>query len=133
VETIPHHQGPALLSPAPVATPAARRRWRRMLPAGAIMVLVGLLAAEMLLRGQRPVGLAETIPAAKPTATSVQVVMPKRSAASSELLLPGNVQAVQEAALFARTNGYVHRRLVDIGDRVTAGQLLAEIESPEVD
>ena len=104
-----------------------------MLLAGAIMVLVGLLAAEMLPRGQRPVGLAETIPAAKPTATSVQVVMPRRSAASSELLLPGNVQAVQEAALFARTNGYVHRRLVDIGDRVTAGQLLAEIESPEVD
>ena len=104
-----------------------------MLLAGAVIALVGLLAAEMLPRGQRPVELAETIPPAKPTVTAVQIVTPKRSAASSELLLPGNVQAVQEAAIFARTNGYVHRRLVDIGDRVTAGQLLAEIESPEVD
>jgi RND family efflux transporter MFP subunit len=98
-----------------------------------VVVLAGLLALEMLPYGQRPVGLAETTPPEKPSITSVQVVTPKRSAAASELLLPGSVQAVQEAAIFARTNGYVHRRLVDIGDRVTAGQLLAEIESPEVD
>jgi len=95
--------------------------WRRVIDIDLTGVFLGCkrAVAEMLPRGQRPVGLAETIPAAKPTATSVQVVMPRRSAASSELLLPGNVQAVQEAALFARTNGYVHRRLVDIGDRVS--------------
>jgi multidrug efflux system membrane fusion protein len=129
-----HHQEPDLPSPAPMAKPAVRRRgWGYMLTLGVVVVLAGLLALEMLPHGQRPVGLAETAPAEKPPLTSVQVVTPKRSAASSELLLPGNVQAIQEAAIFARTNGYVHRRLVDIGDRVTAGQLLAEIESPEVD
>src|SRR5712691_7950984 len=114
--------------------PTVRRRgWGYMLTIGVVVVLAGLLAVEMLPHGQRPVGLAETTPPEKPPLTSVQVVTPKRSAASSELLLPGNVQAIQEAAIFARTNGYVHRRLVDIGDRVTAWQLLAEIESPEVD
>lgn len=57
----------------------------------------------------------------------------KRSAASSEVQLPGNVQPVQEALMYARTSGYVRRRLVDIGDRVNAGQLPAEIEAPEAD
>ncbi len=134
MHTTPHHQENDRSSLTPVATPAARRRgWGHLLPGGVVVGLIGLLALEMLPRGQRPMELAEITPAVKPTVTAVQVVTPKRSAASSEVLLPGNIQAVQEAAIFARTNGYVHRRLVDIGDRVTAGQLLAEIESPEVD
>ena len=116
------------------AKPAPHRRGRwRLLTIGAVVVLIGLLTLEMLPRGQRQVELAETTPPAQSAALSVQVVTPKRSAASSELVLPGNVQAVQEASIFARTNGYVQRRLVDIGDQVSAGQLLAEIEAPEVD
>ncbi|MCC7549240.1 MAG: efflux RND transporter periplasmic adaptor subunit [Burkholderiales bacterium] len=50
-----------------------------------------------------------------------------------ELSLPANVRAFQEAMLYARTNGYLKRWLVDIGDGVRAGQLLAEIEVPEAD
>jgi len=45
----------------------------------------------------------------------------------------GHDQAFQDTTIFARTNGYISRRLVDIGDRVRAGQLLAEIASPEID
>lgn len=52
---------------------------------------------------------------------------------SEELVLPGNVQAYMDAPIYARTNGYLKRWLVDIGGRVTAGQLLAEIDTPEVD
>ena len=129
-----HHQEPDLASPAPMGKPIGRRRgWGSLLTIGVVVVLAGLLALEMLPHGQRPVGLAETAPPEKPPVPAVQVIAPKRSAAASALLLPGSVQAIQEAAIFARTNGYVHRRLVDIGDRVTAGQLLAEIASPEVD
>ncbi len=51
----------------------------------------------------------------------------------SELVLPGGIAAVVEAPIYARTDGYVRKRLVDIGDRVRKGQLLAEIDSPEVD
>ena len=63
----------------------------------------------------------------------VEVIQVQPSSAKSELLLPGNIQAVTEAPLLARSDGYVKRRLVDIGDRVKTGQVLAEIEAPEVD
>jgi len=55
----------------------------------------------------------------------VSVVAAIRASAVGDLVLPGNIQAVTEAPILARADGYVKRRLVDIGDRVTAGQLLA--------
>lgn len=63
----------------------------------------------------------------------VTVVMAKKAAAVGDLVLPGNIQPVTEAPILARAEGYVQRRYVDIGDRVTAGQLLAEIEAPDLD
>ncbi len=63
----------------------------------------------------------------------VEVIQVGRSSSNSELLLPGNIQAVTEAPLLARADGYIKRRLVDIGDRVQTGQILAEIEAPELD
>ena len=47
--------------------------------------------------------------------------------------LPGNIQAITEAPILARADGYIKRRMVDIGDRVQAGQPVAEIEAPELD
>jgi RND family efflux transporter MFP subunit len=55
------------------------------------------------------------------------------SSAKSELRLPGNIQAATEAPILARADGYIRTRMVDIGDRVRAGQPLAEIEAPELD
>jgi RND family efflux transporter MFP subunit len=49
------------------------------------------------------------------------------------VVLPGNIQAIEETPIYARANGYLRRRLVDIGDQVRGGQLLAEIETPELD
>lgn len=57
----------------------------------------------------------------------------RRSADVSPLQLPGNITPVTEVYVYARASGYVSRRLVDIGDRVREGQLLAEIEAPELD
>ena len=65
-----------------------------------------------------------------PTVTVVPVIL---SPATVNLVLPGNIQAVAEAPVLSRASGYVKKRTVDIGDRVTAGQLLAEIEAPELD
>jgi len=56
-----------------------------------------------------------------------------RSSRMSELQLPGNIEAVTEAPILARADGYIKRRMVDIGDRVQAGQPVAEIEAPELD
>jgi len=63
----------------------------------------------------------------------VNVVYPKMDAPTDEIVLPGNTQAFTDAPIFARTNGYVKNWHVDIGTRVKKGQLLAEIETPEVD
>jgi RND family efflux transporter MFP subunit len=63
----------------------------------------------------------------------VDVIEVGRSSARSELELPGSIQAVTEAPILARADGYVKTRMVDIGDRVRSGQPLAEIEAPELD
>ncbi|MDB5690474.1 MAG: efflux transporter periplasmic adaptor subunit [Sphingomonas bacterium] len=74
----------------------------------------------------------ETV-AAENALPSVNVIRAKRSSEGAGLVLPGNIQALNSAALFARTNGYVRRWLVDIGDRVSAGQTMAIIDAPEVE
>jgi RND family efflux transporter MFP subunit len=63
----------------------------------------------------------------------VVTVAPTRSASGEELVLPGTVQAYTEAPIYARTNGYLKSWTVDIGSTVRKGQLLAEIDTPEVD
>jgi RND family efflux transporter MFP subunit len=63
----------------------------------------------------------------------VSVMTARRAEGRGNLVLPGNIQAVTEAPILARAEGFVKTRLVDIGDRVTAGQLLAEIEAPDMD
>lgn len=73
---------------------------------------------------------AETIQEAVPV---VIVQKPALSPPSEELVLPGNVQAFVEAPIFARTSGYLRTWYTDIGDPVKKGQLMAEIETPEVD
>jgi len=63
----------------------------------------------------------------------VRVVQLTRAPRASEMELPGNIQAITEAPILARANGYIKRRMADIGDRVAAGQPLVEIEAPELD
>ena len=64
---------------------------------------------------------------------SVNVVYPKGGAEAEEIELPGNTQAFTDTPIYARTNGYVKHWYVDIGARVKQGQLLAVIETPELD
>ena len=64
---------------------------------------------------------------------TVTTVMAQRSAAGEELVLPGSVQAYIEAPIYARTSGYLKSWYTDIGTSVAKGQLLGEIETPEVD
>ncbi|MDI3260001.1 MAG: efflux RND transporter periplasmic adaptor subunit [Sinobacteraceae bacterium] len=64
---------------------------------------------------------------------TVAVTHASPPAQNEALILPGNVQAWYDAPIYARTSGYLKRWYVDIGTRVKAGQLLAEIDTPEVD
>src|SRR3954469_6229170 len=63
----------------------------------------------------------------------VSVTHPKFQKSSQELVLPGNIQAFTDAPIYARTSGYLRKWYFDIGTHVKAGQLLADIESPEID
>jgi multidrug efflux pump subunit AcrA (membrane-fusion protein) len=62
----------------------------------------------------------------------VNVERVERESARSSLVLPGNIQAVTEAPVLARSSGYIRKRYVDIGDHVKPGQVLVEIEAPEL-
>lgn len=64
---------------------------------------------------------------------TVSVVHPKMAAAAQQLDLPGNTQPLIDSPVYARTSGYLTKWYADIGTRVHAGQVLADIETPEVD
>jgi RND family efflux transporter MFP subunit len=64
---------------------------------------------------------------------AVNVIHPKRGSPQQEIVLPGNIQAFIDAPIYARTNGYLQSWYFDIGARVRKGQLLAIIDTPEVD
>jgi RND family efflux transporter MFP subunit len=102
-------------------------------------VFIALVAAcGLLWLGYRPwkerqQALASTAKEDSDRALPVTAALAKRSPGSLDLSLPGSVAAITESSIYARAEGYVKARLVDIGDRVKAGQLLVEIDTPELD
>lgn len=119
---------PVTLSTKP-QEPRPKRHWLValvVLAAAAILFISGVLPRVRARNNVRK----ETEQLAIPT---VSVVQPKRSAPLQEVVLPANVQPYISSPIFARTNGYLKRWYADIGARVKKGQLLAEIETPEVD
>lgn len=117
-------------SPQYETEPVKRSAVKRIVVIGAI-VLVVLAVWGILSRRHSDHELRQwTSEQAEPT---VDVAHPSATAATNALVLPGNVQAYNAAAVNARTNGYVRRWYVDIGARVKTGQLLATIDAPEVE
>lgn len=97
----------------------------------AAVVMLSLVGWRVVSRVQAQTALREdTKAAALPT---VLTTSPSKGQAAEDLVLPGTVQAWSDAPIYARTSGYLKRRLVDIGDAVKAGQVLAEIDAPEVE
>src|ERR1017187_5358588 len=84
-------------------------------------------------RQQREMALAQESKAGGEALPVVNVALVERSLAKGNLVLAGNIEAVTEAPVLARSSGYILKRYVDIGDRVKEGQVLAEIEAPELD
>jgi multidrug efflux pump subunit AcrA (membrane-fusion protein) len=99
----------------------------------AVLLLTGLFMLGYWPRMNQARRLAADSQPKRQALPTVTFILIKETPAETVLELPGNVQAFAETALFARADGYVKQRLVDIGDRVKNGQLLAEIESPELD
>ncbi|MGH9691677.1 MAG: efflux RND transporter periplasmic adaptor subunit [Candidatus Acidiferrales bacterium] len=96
-----------------------------------LLIVGGIVVAGILPREKAKADLrTETYKLAIPT---VSVMHPKLGALETEIVLPGNIQAFIDSPIYARTNGYLKKWYADIGTHVRAGQLLAEIETPEVD
>ena len=97
-----------------------------------VAILVGFLAAGTFPRLSHEQELNAAASEAAKAPPAVSVVVARNAPPDRERLLPGNGLALFETDIYARTNGYLKRRLVDIGDRVEADSLLAEIDTPEV-
>jgi len=115
----------------PVATTAPRSAVKLSHVTGVIaaLVVIGLAAGFIPRWRQRSALRAETLELAIPT---VNVTSPTPGQAGPGLVLPGEVKPLVEATIYARASGYVKRWLVDIGAPVEEGQLLAEIDTPEL-
>ncbi len=128
-DTMPNHAAP------PLADPDARGQG----PDGATLKRWGIIAALCAL-AIAAIGIVSRIhshdllrdTAAQAAIPVVTVVSPSRPE-NNPLVLPANIQAYNSAAIFARTNGYVRRWLVDIGQQVKAGQVLATLDAPDLD
>ena len=119
-------------SPALSVVKGVRRSKRGWLIAGALLVVFGGIVVYGIL-SRHLKGNTVRAETAQMAAPSVSVVSPQRSAPSQEIVLPGNVQPFISSPIYARTNGYVKSWHADIGAHVRKGQLLAVIETPEVD
>ena len=118
------------LAGQPKAGSLQRNRTALVVLGAVALVLIALFGVGLLPRLHSSRAIADV---ASDNRLTVITVPAARGKASTELLLPGTMLPQQEAPIYARTNGYVKRWLVDIGTHVKAGQLLAEIETPEVD
>ena len=106
-----------------------RKRWLGL--AIASLVVAALLISGIWSRVRARATLdAETARVALP---AVSVVSPKQTAAAEEIILPGNVQPFITSPIYSRTNGYLKKWYFDIGAHVKQGQLLAVVDTPEVD
>ena len=108
------------------------RRTRRgvVIAAGVLGVLLVLVSVERLLHARSVANAGESAYSAPPP---VDVVTAQPASIGQDLVLPGQTAAWYETTLYARVNGYVAKWMVDIGDHVGKGQVLATIETPEVD
>jgi RND family efflux transporter MFP subunit len=96
----------------------------------AIILIAGAAVGFVMRLGERRALAKETEALAVP---SVIVIQPKPEGQQQELVLPSTLQAFTESPIYARTNGYLARWSKDIGSRVRKGELLADIETPEID
>src|SRR5580700_2369632 len=107
------------------------QNWRWLIVALVGIALIWVLASGIRSRVKAAAAL-ETV-TAQMAVPSVSVVAPKRTAPAQEIILPGNIQPFITSPIYARTDGYLKKWYFDIGGHVRAGDLLAIIQTPEVD
>jgi RND family efflux transporter MFP subunit len=133
-ETIQGHQAEVAIQVGKVGPGNPSRTRRAIVVGGAILLSAGfafLIYSGIQSRIDAEKGLEERVTLS--SAAAVNVVHPIRGSDDQAIELPGNTQAFTEAPIYARTSGYLKQWYFDIGAHVKRGQLLAEIETPELD
>jgi RND family efflux transporter MFP subunit len=115
----------------PEVSTSPRRKTLRI--ALAVLVVALLLAIGIVPRVLRRREAREIVHFSTVLIPEVIVIHPQPAPAQTSLTLPGNLEPMYSASVFARTNGYIETRFVDIGSHVKTGQMLAIISTPEVD
>ena len=130
-----HQTSEAVAAEHGVHPPPAAISKRRLIVIAVVSVL--LLGAAFLVgylpRREARAALVESTSVAQKAVPRVEVVSPKVGASQRSMLLPGSVQPLQETTIYARASGFVRRWDADIGDKVKAGQVLATIDTPDLD
>jgi RND family efflux transporter MFP subunit len=108
-----------------------RLNWRWLIAALLGLVVIWVLASGIRSRVRAATTLERVT--AQMAVPSVAVVVPKHTAPAQEIILPGNIQPFITSPIYARTDGYLKKWYFDIGAHVKAGDLLAVIQTPEVD
>jgi RND family efflux transporter MFP subunit len=129
-DVVEPEQHAAEITPPPKLPAAPPRKALLMIAAVLLVLVVGAVIAMLMRRHDSDVLAKETERESVPT---VAVIHPTSEKPDEELVLPGSLQAFEESPIYARTNGYLLRWYKDIGSRVTKGDLLADIDTPEVD
>jgi len=130
---LPQTEDRRIASPTvPTSMEMAQHSYKRWLGVGIAVIAVAALLISGIWSRVRARAALDT-ETAKSALTAVSVVSPKATTPTDEIILPGNVQPYITSPIYARTNGYLKKWYFDIGAHVKQGQLLAVIETPEVD
>jgi RND family efflux transporter MFP subunit len=119
-----------LISPEPAATGASRGKMAIGLVCAAIVLGAGIMSG---IHSRMTAEAALATVATESSIPMVRISYPQTGPQIQKIDLPGNVQAFNDTPIYARTSGYLQRWYVDIGSHVRQGQLMAEIETPELD
>jgi RND family efflux transporter MFP subunit len=125
----PEPTGTVTTCPVNIRHESARRRWIAAIVV--VLAVVAVLAIGIFSRVKAETTLRTAT--AQMAVPSVSVVAPKQTAPSQEIILPGNIEPFVSSPIYARTDGYLKKWYFDIGAHVKAGDLLAIIQTPEVD
>ena len=118
-------------NPAPAAPGKPKRKLAVWVICAVVVLLIVGIVSGIHSRVAADAALASV--AVQSSTPSVRVTHPQAGQQIQKIDLPGNVQAFNDTPIYARTSGYLQRWYVDIGSHVHQGQLMAEIETPELD
>jgi membrane fusion protein, multidrug efflux system len=121
---------PPTIQPPPEIPPASSRKALTMV---GVLLAVLVVAGGLTMLGRRTHERALARETDLETIPTVAFTYPQKEKSNEELILPGSLLAYVESPIYARTNGYLIRWYKDIGSRVTKGELLASIDTPEID